>query len=282
MSLKSTNSCGALFYTISPTGVIGVILGDESRKGTPEWLPFKGCVENNETYEETAKREIKEESGGLIVVDNIKLEHIFSTKRKTYHIGLVKVPYCIIEKYNSRRHLETRNEYTEKKELKFFPIDEVLLDYTVHSISRASIKYYWQRIQAARTTDKEPELLRDHAISNNLAKVLKDRVKQITKPLNKQHKHTAKQTNSQIDRQTNSQIDRHPDIPYSKLTNTVENTPVSNTLKHTIKHTHDIPNKKLNTTVYKIPQRAHTSKSRYFPVRRSKSDVNMMWRKTET
>ena len=99
---KFKHSCGALFYTYSPSGELGVILGDEGRE-REEWLPFKGCAEDGETYEQAAIREIREESGGLVDIKTIILEHVFSTRRKHYHIGLIEVPHYIIEMYNKTR-----------------------------------------------------------------------------------------------------------------------------------------------------------------------------------
>lgn len=170
------NSCGAIFYSFDPQGVLGIILGDEGDCDNEEWLPFKGCAEENEPFEEAAKREIKEESGGLVIINNIVLEHKFATKRKTYHIGVIEVPYGIIEEYNNKRNSETRKEYKEKKKLKFFPLNSVLHASGVHSISRASINYYTDRLKCLAVKPfSNNELLRNQAISLNEAKRIKER-----------------------------------------------------------------------------------------------------------
>jgi ADP-ribose pyrophosphatase YjhB (NUDIX family) len=136
------NSCGAIFYAFDPSGQIGIILGEEG----DDFLPFKGCNEPGETYEQTAIREIHEETCGLINISDIKLEHVFSTKSKIYRIGICQVPYSIVEQFNKSRLLESRKVFREKKELLFFPITTVLSNPRVHNISRSSIKYYWDRI----------------------------------------------------------------------------------------------------------------------------------------
>lgn len=137
------NSCGALFYTYHPNGNLGIVLGLEGFA----WLPFKGCNEQNETFEETAIREIFEETAGLVNIPYINLQHKFTSKRKNYYIGLIQIQYDIIDKFNNSKFAELRPEYKEKKELKFFPIETILLDNTVHEISKASIKYYWNLLQ---------------------------------------------------------------------------------------------------------------------------------------
>lgn len=135
-------SCGAIFYTFDPNGQIGIILGNESRTDQEAWLPFKGLVQPGETYEQTAKREVLEETCGLVNIESINLNHHFSTKYKDYHIGLCEVPFDIIEQFAQKKKTETREEFLEKKELRFFPLKTVLGAPNVHSISRASIIFY--------------------------------------------------------------------------------------------------------------------------------------------
>lgn len=149
------NSCGAIFCTISDQGVFGIILGDEGITNIPSWLPFKGCVENDETYEQTAIREIKEESCNLVDISTIKLNFNFSTRNKTYHLGLVKVPYDIIAKFNEARQLETRREYVEKKALKFFSLKSLRNDDAIHHISQKVIKYYWTALHYVKKNIKK-------------------------------------------------------------------------------------------------------------------------------
>lgn len=137
------NSCGAILYTFDKEGKIGVILGCE---GFEEWLPFKGCNEEGETYEQTAIREIREETCGLVDINSIVLEHVFTTKHKIYRIGLCQVDFDIIEKFALARSAENRKEFREKQEIKFFALETVFAKPSVHSISRASIKFYWDKL----------------------------------------------------------------------------------------------------------------------------------------
>jgi ADP-ribose pyrophosphatase YjhB (NUDIX family) len=158
------NSCGAIFYTYNPDGVLGIILGEEGNK----WFPFKGCVKKGETFEETAKREIKEETCGLVCVDNIKLEHRFSSKRKNYYIGLCYVPYSIIKEFENIIQLETRIEYKEKKRLKFFPVDVfILYNNDIHSITKSSIEFYWDKLMQLNNKNIYYEMTRYHGVSFN-------------------------------------------------------------------------------------------------------------------
>lgn len=145
--LPMKTSCGAIFYTYNENKQLGIILGDEGHD-CESWLPFKGCVEENESLINTAIREVAEETCGLVNLTpmDLKLEHIFTTKRKTYYIGLCYAKYSIIEEFDKKRQSETRTAYTEKKKLKFFLLDEVLTADNVHSISRSSIEYYWNSL----------------------------------------------------------------------------------------------------------------------------------------
>lgn len=135
-------SCGAILYTFDPNGKLGIILGEE--KGN--WLPFKGRNEGYETWEETARREIFEETGGLLKVDKISLDHVFATSFKIYRIGLLYVDYSIIDAFDEVRKYEVRYAFLEKSKLKFFAINEVLKDPSVHNMSKASIQFYWDKL----------------------------------------------------------------------------------------------------------------------------------------
>lgn len=155
-------SCGAIFYTYDPYGNIGIILGLEG----DDWLPFKGCNEKGETYEETAIREIYEETCGLIRVDKISLDHAFASKRKKYYIGLIYVDYDIIEKFSQLRKAEDRPNFIEKKSLRFFNLDTVLFNNYVHGISKASIKYYWNKLEYLR-----PKMYNENNENENIFKI---------------------------------------------------------------------------------------------------------------
>jgi ADP-ribose pyrophosphatase YjhB (NUDIX family) len=157
------NSCGAILYTYDSNGVLGIILGEEGNK----WFPFKGCVKKGETLEETAKREIKEETCGLVCLENINLEHKFSSKRKNYYIGLCYVPYNIIDEFDNKIQLETRIEYKEKKRVKFFPINNsILYDNDIHSITKSSIEYYWDKLLQLYNKNIYNNMARYHGITH--------------------------------------------------------------------------------------------------------------------
>ena len=135
-------SCGAILYTHNPQGRLGIILGLEHS----DWLPFKGCNEKGETYEETAIREVKEETCGLVCAENIDLVHIFGSKRKKYRIGLLYAPYEVIEQFDDARKKEQREQYIEKRKLGFFDIEHILNNRYVHNISKESIRYFLPKL----------------------------------------------------------------------------------------------------------------------------------------
>lgn len=165
-------SYGAIFYSVDPGGNPGVILGDEG-DDCESYLPFKGAAEQDETPEQAACREIKEETSDLVDIGEIQLELKFSTKRKTYWLGLIKVDYDIVEKFNQKRELETRPECLEKKKIKFFTLVSVLQDETVHIISKTAIRYYFERLIHFNMPTGENEHIRSHALSLDQAAKLK-------------------------------------------------------------------------------------------------------------
>lgn len=138
------HSSGAILYTFDPDGVCGIILGMEHWS----WLPFKGGNKVGETLEDAAIREVYEETGGLVMLKNIALEHSFSSHHKHYHIGLSKAPYSIIEEFDKVKLVETRKEFSEKKMLKFFSLDAIKNNTCIHSLTMASINFYWDRLNA--------------------------------------------------------------------------------------------------------------------------------------
>jgi len=133
------HSCGAILYTYDLYGKLGIILGMENNV----WLPFKGSCEYGETKEETAIREIYEETCKLVQIDHIQLTHKFSSKHKHYHIGLCQVPYDIIHLFAIKRKKETNKKYTEKTKIRCFTLDELRTDKNIHNITKASIRFYW-------------------------------------------------------------------------------------------------------------------------------------------
>lgn len=136
-------SCGALFYAYDEQERIGIILGHEAGG----WLPFKGCNEKNETYEQTAIREIQEETCYLINLSNIKLDHRFESHAKVYMIGLCEVPYEFLQYFQQARHYETRWKCQEKSVVKFFKLENTLDSRQIHWLSKNSIQYYWSILQ---------------------------------------------------------------------------------------------------------------------------------------
>jgi hypothetical protein len=141
-------SCGAILYAYNLKGELGVILGDEARNSIVSYLPFKGGVEKGETPEEAAIREIEEETCGLIKLTNIVLEHKFTTKRKEYHIGLIEVPYSIIDQFNKIIKTEDKTHFKEKRQIKFFLQKDLYRNPEIHPITKASLVFYKNKLDA--------------------------------------------------------------------------------------------------------------------------------------
>ena len=161
------SSCGALFYSYDPCNRLGIILGQE--RGA--WLPFKGCNETGETLNQTAIREIKEETCGLVNIKSILLEHQFTSKRKHYYIGLCQVSYDIIEEFSKIRAVENRAAYCEKKKLRFFLLNGILDNKIIHDITKASIKYYWNYLNLLDAMCNTNKLVDYKVPSNTVDKV---------------------------------------------------------------------------------------------------------------
>lgn len=143
------HSCGAILYTIY-NNTIYIILGME--KG--QWFPFKGTRETGESNEQTAIREIHEETCGVVILDNIELKCNYSTKRKHYHIGLVKVsPNIINHFYKNKEELirvhkynEDYYKYLEKSDIKMFSLKNIInIDF--HEVTSVPIKYYYNYLK---------------------------------------------------------------------------------------------------------------------------------------
>lgn len=164
------HSCGAILYTYSPEGKLGVILGMEGCS----WLPFKGCNNPDESYEDTAIREIYEETGGLIKIKNIILEHTFNSKHKHYHIGLCYVPHNIINNFNQINRDNLPKAFVEKNMIKFFPLNELRKSNNVHNITMSSIKFFWNKLIILSYGNKQiycrdNERLRKHSVCKQYA-----------------------------------------------------------------------------------------------------------------
>lgn len=73
-------SCGAIVYHIQNNELLYLIL----RHKAGHWAFPKGHVESNETEEETALREIKEETGLLVIIDrNFRLTNKYQPTRQS-------------------------------------------------------------------------------------------------------------------------------------------------------------------------------------------------------
>lgn len=155
------HSCGAILYTISPWGEVGVILGKEHGN----YLQFKGCTQPGETKEQTAIREIYEETCGLVKIDKITLYHVFNTKHKHYHIGLCYVPYNIIYDFPKALKTEKRHDYLEKTAIRFFPLTYIR-NKNIHKIAMYSIKFYWNVLMIISNEKKSTEKIDAHARLN--------------------------------------------------------------------------------------------------------------------
>lgn len=110
------------------------------------WLPFKGCCEAGESFEQTAIREVLEETCYLVKLDNIDLHHTFATHRKIYKIGLCEIPFDFINQFRAARKKETREKCKEKYEVRFFYLDTALANKMIHPITKQSIEFYWNNI----------------------------------------------------------------------------------------------------------------------------------------
>jgi 8-oxo-dGTP pyrophosphatase MutT (NUDIX family) len=145
------HSCGAILYTIYNCRVY-IILGME--KG--EWFPFKGTREKGETNDEAAIREIYEETCTIVDVTRINLDCHYSTKRKHYHIGLIHVEPCIMNKFYEKRNIIEKKEFLEKTSIRAFALDELKPNY-FHAVTRIPIQYYYWKLKTMQmdiTTDQ--------------------------------------------------------------------------------------------------------------------------------
>jgi hypothetical protein len=147
------HSCGAILYTIYDNKIY-IVLGME--KG--QWFPFKGGKEKDETNEIAAIREIYEETCGVIKLKNITLKCHYSTKRKHYHIGLIKIPLNTIEKFSINRkyilnNLKLKNchnnydAYLEKSDIKMFSLESIFSN-NFHEVTIKPIKYYYTYLKS--------------------------------------------------------------------------------------------------------------------------------------
>lgn len=142
------HSCGSILYTIYNNNIY-IVLGLE--KG--EWFPFKGTREKGETNEQTAIREIYEETCKIVKIDSVELKCKYSTKRKHYHIGITFISFDKINKFHIERksimddpYLKHRLVYLEKTEIQFFKLDNIFNN-NFHEITYIPIRYYYSHLK---------------------------------------------------------------------------------------------------------------------------------------
>jgi hypothetical protein len=143
------HSCGAILYTVH-NNKIYIILGME--KG--QWFPFKGTRESGESNEHAAIREIYEETCGITKLISIDLKCNYSTKRKHYHIGLVKVSSDIINQFyrnqedisRENRYCGDYDSYLEKSDIRMFSLNFVLKT-KFHEVTSMPLKYYYKYLK---------------------------------------------------------------------------------------------------------------------------------------
>ena len=168
------HSCGAVLYTMYK-GEFGIILGAEGGDCI-KWFHFKGCNEIGETYEDAALREVEEETGGLVKLTNLSLDHNFATKRKFYHMGLAKVNSNIIKQFNKERSKQKVDVRKEKKELRFFSLTDSIINKDIHDITKSSIIYYWDVLVKLRKSfyDKLYRRSINHEITHPVNIIIKN------------------------------------------------------------------------------------------------------------
>jgi 8-oxo-dGTP pyrophosphatase MutT (NUDIX family) len=137
--MMKTHSCGAILYTIYNNKVF-VILGKEHG----DWFPFKGTCEPGETYNQTAAREIEEETCKLVRLspNDISLDCEYHTPRKIYHIGLNFVPYTFIREFYIVRRLIDDRHCLEKTNIRMFDISK-LNTYSFHQVTTTPLQHYY-------------------------------------------------------------------------------------------------------------------------------------------
>lgn len=140
--MRKLHSCGAILYTIHNNKVY-IILGREYGG----LYPFKGVQEKNETYEDTAAREIYEETCQLVAPKphELNLLCVFSTMRKKYHIGLLYVPYSFTKLFGVVRTRHKEKKYLEKTGIVMFELRNIMFQ-KLHNISIIPILFYYEEL----------------------------------------------------------------------------------------------------------------------------------------
>ena len=165
-------SCGGILYAYNNAGDVGVILGREGGG----YFPLKGRKEPGETMEQTAMREIYEESCGTVKLNDIVLDCKIESTSKKYFLGLVEVNYNIIEEFINKRKNETRPSFIELTELKFYKLSELfatklpLVTYKAVCFYRSKLsklqhkKYNWRNAIVAKNVNS----ITQDSVMNNI------------------------------------------------------------------------------------------------------------------
>ena len=109
----------------------GIVILDEQerillqkRTDTGEWDIPGGAMELGESVEETARREIREETG--LEIGEMELLDVFSGREMFHEYPNGDQVYIVAIKYLSRDfHGELKDGSEEGTELRFFPLDEL-------------------------------------------------------------------------------------------------------------------------------------------------------------
>ena len=137
-------SCGAVLYTIINKRVY-LVLGKEYEN----YYHYKGGCHSNETFEETAIREIYEETMGLVKLDNIILDcRNTITKNKRYILGLVYIEPIIIHQFNERKKLGNTcfpECFNEKDDMKLFSL-ECIFNLDLPKPTIKPILFYYKKL----------------------------------------------------------------------------------------------------------------------------------------
>jgi ADP-ribose pyrophosphatase YjhB (NUDIX family) len=120
--IKKQTSSGGILFQHSPEGIRVVLIRRSSRGRTAIWCLPKGWVEPGETLEETALREVEEETGlkGKIMDHLGMISYEFYDKQSRAHIH--KTVHFYLMEYVAG---DTANHDHEVEESRWFMLDDV-------------------------------------------------------------------------------------------------------------------------------------------------------------
>lgn len=118
-SMKRQTSCGGVIYRNAHGGYEVALILRSTRKGEKVWCLPKGLMQEHETLEQTAKREVREETGleGKVIEKLGEIQYVFyspeerSKIQKTVHFFLIEYLQGSVEDHD-----------TEVEEAGWFPI----------------------------------------------------------------------------------------------------------------------------------------------------------------